>query len=90
MPKKYKEGQEADVVFLDPPRKGCDKKLLETIKEMKAKKIIYISCNVATLARDLKFLCDNGYEIKNVQPVDMFPQTSHVECVTLLELSENV
>lgn len=90
IPEKYKEGKTADVVFVDPPRKGCDMKLLETLKEMQAKKIVYISCNPATLARDLKYLTDNGYEIEKVQPVDMFPQTPHVECVTLLELSENV
>lgn len=75
----------ADVVFVDPPRKGCDEKLLNTIIEMKAKKVVYISCNPATLARDLKVLTNSGYEIKEVQPVDMFPQTSHVETVTLLE-----
>lgn len=85
VPEMYKEGKKADVVFVDPPRKGCDEKLLETIKEMKAQKVVYISCNPATLARDLKYLTDNGYEIKKVQPVDMFPQTSHVENVVLLE-----
>lgn len=85
IPAKYQEGKTADVVFVDPPRKGCDMKLLETLKEMKAKKIVYISCNPATLARDLKYLTDNGYEIKKVQPVDMFPQTCHVENVVLLE-----
>ena len=85
VPEMYKEGKKADVVFVDPPRKGCDEKLLETIKEMKAQKVVYISCNPATLARDLKYLTDNGYEIKKVQPVDMFPQTSHVENVALLE-----
>lgn len=84
IPQKYSEGKVADVVFLDPPRKGCDIKLLETLKEMKSKKIVYISCNPATLARDLKYLTDNGYEIKKVQPVDMFPQTSHVESVAVL------
>ena len=89
IPQKYKEGKRADVVFVDPPRKGCDEKLLETLKEMQAKKIVYISCNPATLARDLKYLTENRYEIKKVQPVDMFPMCHHVECVTLLELSEN-
>lgn len=85
IPQKYKEGKTADVVFVDPPRKGCDVKLLETLKEMKSKKIVYISCNPATLARDLKYLTESGYEIKKVQPVDMFPQTSHIENVVLLE-----
>lgn len=84
VPKMYKEGIKANVVFVDPPRKGCDKRLLDTIIEMKAERIVYISCNPATLARDLKYLNSNGYEIKEVQPVDMFPQTSHVENVTLL------
>ena len=84
IPQKYAEGKTADVVFVDPPRKGCDEKLLETLKEMQAKKIVYVSCNPATLARDLKYLTDNRYEVKKVQPVDMFPHTSHVESVTLL------
>ena len=75
VPRLYEEGIEADVVFLDPPRKGCDKKLLETLIKMKAKKIVYISCNVATLGRDLKYLADNNYDIKVVQPLDLFPQT---------------
>lgn len=86
IPQKYEEGKKADVVFLDPPRKGCDVKLLETLKEMKASKIVYISCNPATLARDLKYLIDSGYDLKKVQPVDMFPQTSHVETCVLLTL----
>ena len=86
IPQKYAEGKTADVVFVDPPRKGCDERLLETLKEMKAKKIVYISCNPATLARDLKYLTENGYEIEKVQPVDMFPQTIHVETVCLLTL----
>lgn len=85
IPKMYKEGKTANIIFVDPPRKGCDEKLLETIKDMEAEKVIYISCNPATLARDLKYLTDNGYEIKKIQPVDMFPQTSHVETVCLLE-----
>ena len=77
-----------DVVFLDPPRKGCDKKTLETILQVEPKKIIYISCNSATLARDLKML-ESKYKIGNVQPVDMFPFTSHVECVAPLKLRNN-
>lgn len=86
VPKMYEKGTKADVVFVDPPRKGCDEKLLNTIIDMKAKKVVYISCNPATLARDLKKLTESGYEIKEVQPVDMFPHTSHVENVVLLEL----
>lgn len=84
VPQMYEKGTKADVVFVDPPRKGCDEKLLNTIIDMNAKKVVYISCNPATLARDLKTLTENGYEIKEVQPVDMFPQTVHVECVSLL------
>lgn len=90
IPEMYKKGTTADVVFVDPPRKGCDEVLLNTIVEMEPKKLVYISCNPATLGRDLKYLTENGFEIKKVQPVDMFPQTGHVECVMLLELSENV
>ena len=86
VPEMYQKGIKADVVFIDPPRKGCGIELLETIVKMKASKIVYISCNVATLARDLKYLTENGLEIKEVQPVDMFPQTSHVETCVLLTL----
>lgn len=75
-----------DVVFLDPPRKGCDKKTLETLLEIEPRKIVYISCNSATLARDLKIL-ESKYKIGNVQPVDMFPYTTHVECVCALKLN---
>ena len=75
----------ADVVFIDPPRKGCDKVALDTILKIEPQKIIYISCNPATLARDLKLL-EEKYEVKEVTPVDMFCFTSHVECVALLEL----
>ena len=74
----------AEVVIVDPPRAGCDKKVLETFAAMKPEKIIYVSCNPATLARDLKILGDFGYKTKKIQPVDMFPFTSHVECVAQL------
>lgn len=70
-----------DVVIVDPPRAGCDKKVLETFAAMKPEKIIYVSCNPATLARDLKILDELGYRTKKIQPVDMFPFTSHVESV---------
>ncbi len=80
-----KPGAAADVVVVDPPRKGCDQGLLATICQMAPAKIIYVSCNPLTLARDLAFLHLNGlYQIKKVQPVDMFPMTSHVETVCLL------
>lgn len=78
-----KEKISPDVVFIDPPRKGCDAKTIENLLEIQAKKIIYVSCNPATLARDVKLLQEK-YELKRVQPVDMFPFTSHVECVAEL------
>lgn len=71
----------ADVVVVDPPRKGCDIEVLHTMIEMCPKKIIYVSCDPATLARDLQILCHAGYEVKVVQPVDLFPMTRHVEVV---------
>ena len=73
------------VIMVDPPRKGCDPVFLETVVKMKIKKIIYVSCNPATLARDLKYL-NEYYDIKTVTPVDMFPNSNHVESVTLLEI----
>ncbi|MCR5031537.1 MAG: 23S rRNA (uracil(1939)-C(5))-methyltransferase RlmD [Lachnospiraceae bacterium] len=75
----------ADVIVVDPPRKGCDAKCLETILSMAPEKVVYISCDPATLARDLRILCDGGYELKHVRVVDQFPQTSHVETVVLLQ-----
>ena len=80
-----KRNLKADVIFIDPPRKGCDKVALDTILKVEPKKIVYISCNSATLARDLKIL-EEKYEIKEVTPVDMFCFTSHVEVCALLEL----
>ncbi len=86
IPNWYKEGIQADVICVDPPRKGCDEALLNTILAMKPKKIVYVSCDPATLARDLRVLEDGGYRTVEIQPVDMFPQTTHVECVVQLEL----
>lgn len=80
-----KKAIKPDVVFVDPPRKGCDNVAIETLLKIKAKKIVYISCNPATLVRDLVKLKEM-YEIKEIQPVDMFPFTSHVECVSVLTL----
>ena len=74
----------ADVVTLDPPRKGCDEKLLRTVVRMEPKRIVYVSCDPATLARDLKYLCGEGYELKSVRACDMFGHSSHVETVCLL------
>ena len=88
VPKLYEEGIKADIVVVDPPRKGCDEKLLETMVKMQPKRIVYVSCNPSTLARDLKFLAASGYRIEEVQPVDMFPWTEHVECVTLMSRVE--
>lgn len=73
-----------DVIVVDPPRKGCDVKCLETIVKMKPERVVYVSCDSATLARDLKYLCEWGYEVKKVQPVDQFCHTGHVETVCLL------
>lgn len=74
----------ADVIVVDPPRKGCDETLLQTMITMAPKRIVYVSCDPATLARDLKILCGNGYEVKKVQVVDQFAHTAHVETVVLL------
>ncbi len=86
IPKWYEEGNIADVLVVDPPRKGCDEALLQTIIAMKPKKVVYVSCNPGTLARDLRILEDGGYKTVEVQPVDMFPQTMHCEAVAWLEL----
>lgn len=86
IPTWYKAGIVADVLVVDPPRKGCDEKLLQTILAMKPKKVVYVSCNPGTLARDMKILSDGGYEANLVQPVDMFPMTTHIEAVTVLSL----
>jgi 23S rRNA (uracil1939-C5)-methyltransferase len=85
LPQQYKENQvRADVIVVDPPRKGCDQTLLETMVEMQPERIVYVSCDSATLARDLKYLCESGYELRKIKAVDMFPQTVHVEVVTCL------
>ena len=85
LPQEYeKNGVYADVIVVDPPRKGCDEKLLDTILKMQPKKVVYVSCDSATLARDLKYLCKEGYQLENVCPVDQFGMTVHVETVVLL------
>ena len=78
------EAARADVIVVDPPRKGCDEVLLDTIVKMAPEKVVYVSCDPATLARDLKILCGNGYELKRVRAVDQFPMSVHVETVVLL------
>ncbi|KON85592.1 RNA methyltransferase [Sporosarcina globispora] len=87
IPDWYKKGNTADVLVVDPPRKGCDEALLQTILSMKPKKVVYVSCNPGTLARDLRILEDGGYRTIEVQPVDMFPQTMHCEAVARIELN---
>ena len=82
------ESARADVIVVDPPRKGCDEALLETIVKMQPERVVYVSCDSATLARDLKVLCGAGYELEKVRPVDMFPMTVHVETVVLLSKGE--
>ena len=81
----HKEEAKAEVIVVDPPRKGCEESLLSTIVSMAPERIVYVSCDSATLARDLKYLCGHGYELKRVQAVDQFCQTGHCEAVTLLQ-----
>ena len=78
------QGEKCDVVFMDPPRAGSDKKFLSSLVKLAPEKVVYISCNPETQQRDLYYLTKNGYEVKKIQPVDMFPYTSHVESVVLL------
>jgi len=88
IPEMYDKGIKADVIVVDPPRKGCDERLLEVIARMGPERVVYVSCNPATLARDLKYLSERGYEVEEVQPVDMFPQTAHVECIVQIKRAE--
>ncbi len=74
-----------NVVVVDPPRKGCEQELIDSISKISPDKLIYVSCDPATLARDINQLCSHDYKVKHVQPIDMFPQTVHVECVVLIE-----
>ena len=84
VPKMYKEGKRANVVVVDPPRKGCDEKVLDTIVSMQPDRVVYVSCNPSTLARDLAYLNERGYKCHEIQPVDMFPHSVHVENVAWL------
>ena len=85
LPEQYEKNQVyADVIVVDPPRKGCDSVCLDTILKMAPKKVVYVSCDSSTLARDVKYLCESGYEVKRVRPVDMFSMSGHVETVCLL------
>ncbi|MBQ5592123.1 MAG: 23S rRNA (uracil(1939)-C(5))-methyltransferase RlmD [Clostridia bacterium] len=78
------DGRTADVVFMDPPRAGSDEAFLSSVVTLSPKKIVYVSCNPETQERDLKYLIKNGYKVKKIQPVDMFPHTNHVETVVCL------
>ena len=78
------KGEPADVVFMDPPRSGSDEKFLSSVVKLSPKKVVYVSCHPVTLARDLEYLVKNGYKVRQIQPVDMFPYTEHVETVVLL------
>lgn len=84
MPQLYKKGLRPDVIVTDPPRAGCAPQVLKTFAAMHPKRIVYVSCNPASLARDIAILDELGYQTKEIQPVDMFPQTGHVECVALI------
>ena len=79
-----KEVRKDDIIIVDPPRKGLDRKLVEGLIQRDVKNIVYVSCNVNTLARDYSIFRDNGYILKEISCVDMFPNTIHVECVVLL------
>lgn len=79
-----KQGERADVVLMDPPRSGSSEKFLEALRALRPQKIVYVSCNAETLARDLKYLCNNGYRLKRAAAVDMFPYTDDIEMVCLL------
>ncbi|GMA50018.1 hypothetical protein GCM10025857_13750 [Alicyclobacillus contaminans] len=84
LPEQIRGGAHYDIALLDPPRKGCHPAVLHSLASARPRKIVYVSCNHVTLARDLRMLADAGYEVSYVQPVDMFPQTGHVECCSLL------
>jgi len=85
LPAWVREGYRPDVIVADPPRTGCDRKFLSAVLKVRPKRFVYVSCNPATLAKDCKVLLDGGYALQWIQPVDMFPQTAHVEsCVSLI------
>ncbi|MBV6717340.1 23S rRNA (uracil(1939)-C(5))-methyltransferase RlmD [Paenibacillus chitinolyticus] len=88
LPEWQRAGVRPDVIVVDPPRKGCDERLLDTILQLRPERVVYVSCNASTLARDLRVLEDGGYRTVCVQPVDMFPHTVHVECCSLLVRKE--
>ena len=77
-------GEKAEVIVIDPPRRGCSREVLKNIIKIKPEQILYVSCDMPTLARDIKYITQNGYNIEEVQPIDMFPHTSHIECLVHL------
>lgn len=85
MPQLYRDGIRPDVVVLDPPRRGCEKGLLDAVVSMQPERVVYVSCNPATLARDLKYFANKGYSTLEAQPIDLFPHTAHVEAAVLLQ-----
>lgn len=89
MPEMVEQGIKPDVIVVDPPRRGCDEKTLDAMVKALPDRIVYVSCNPATLARDLRYLEDRGYKTEKVQPIDMFPQTMHVECCVLMTNVKN-
>ena len=84
-----KRGIKPDVVILDPPRKGCSESLIKTVSKISPQKVVYVSCNPTTLARDLQLFTTLNYNVEKVHPVDMFPRTEHVETVVLLTKEHN-
>ena len=82
-------GEKPDIIIVDPPRKGCDNKTLDAIIKMSPEKIIMVSCNPATAARDSAYLCNSGYKVTKARAVDLFPRTTHVECVVLMSREDN-
>ncbi|MCK5767702.1 MAG: class I SAM-dependent RNA methyltransferase, partial [Candidatus Atribacteria bacterium] len=78
------KGEKAEVIVIDPPRRGCSREVLKNIIKIKPEQILYVSCDMPTLARDIKYITQNGYNIEEVQPIDMFPHTSHIECLVHL------
>jgi 23S rRNA (uracil1939-C5)-methyltransferase len=82
--KLQQEGVKPDVIIIDPPRKGCDSNLIDTIAKFDPQRIVYVSCDSETLARDLKQFAEHNYSVKEITPVDLFSRTPHVECVALM------
>ena len=83
-----RDGMRPDLVFLDPPRAGSDERFLRSLLRCAPEKVVYVSCDPETLARDLALLAEGGYRVQKLQPVDMFPYTKHIECVCLLSRSK--